>query len=312
MEPLVSVIMPVYNSEKFIKETVYSILNQTYKNMELIAVIDAPTDHTVDIIESIHDPRMRLFYNSKNKGISYTTNKGIKEANGKYIALMDHDDIAVPDRLQAQVDFLEEHEEIDILGGANCTIDAEGNIVTPTDVPRFNPKYIKALLHFQSAVHNSTTMMRKDFIDKNHLSYKENCYGMQDFRFFMESSKVGQITSLNKLLNCWRSHEHNTTKYALTVYKEKRKEAYAQCQKDSLKMTGFVLEEWELEFLTRVIEEQREHCCKTKEEISILYAIFNKMVLQAQDMRIDFYDEWCIYLNKLFAEQIRRVKIFWR
>ncbi|MCI8465867.1 MAG: glycosyltransferase family 2 protein [Lachnospiraceae bacterium] len=148
MDPLVSVIMPAYNGEKYIGEAIESVLNQTYGNLELIVVEDKSTDATPDLIRRYQDSRIRLYFNDRNQGIAYSTNLGIEKSRGKYIALLDDDDIALERRLEWQVDFLEKHEEIDVLGGRSALIDKDGNFIGYDKEPIYNPKYIKANLLF--------------------------------------------------------------------------------------------------------------------------------------------------------------------
>lgn len=100
MKPLVSVIMPAYNGEKYIGDAIESILNQTYDNFELIIVEDKSTDHTLDVIHGYEDSRISLYLNECNRGIAYSTNLGIEQSKGKYIALLDDDDMSASRRLE--------------------------------------------------------------------------------------------------------------------------------------------------------------------------------------------------------------------
>src|SRR4029077_20706952 len=108
-QPLVSVVMPVYNGERYLKEAIESVLFQTYKNLELVVVDDGSVDARKTIILSYSDSRIRLVENTKNSGIVFTRNKGLLAAQGEYIATLDCDDIALPDRIENQVNFLEKN-----------------------------------------------------------------------------------------------------------------------------------------------------------------------------------------------------------
>src|SRR6187397_2012165 len=105
-EPLVTVLMSVYNAEKYLREAIDSILNQTYRNFEFIIINDASTDGSEAIINSYKDERIRLISNSQNLRLTASLNKGIDLAKGKYIARMDADDASLPERLQKQVTFM--------------------------------------------------------------------------------------------------------------------------------------------------------------------------------------------------------------
>jgi len=113
--PCISVLLPVYNGEKHLKEAIDSILNQTYKDFELIILDDCSTDNTANIIKSYEDDRIVYIYNEKNLRIAASLNKGISLARGKYIARMDADDIALPERFQKQYEILEHFPNIDIV-----------------------------------------------------------------------------------------------------------------------------------------------------------------------------------------------------
>lgn len=106
--PEISVIMPVYNTGTYLKEAIDSILLQTFTDFEFIIVNDGSTDHSRDVIKSYTDSRIRYLPNEKNEGLSYTLNKGVAAAQGRYIARMDGDDISLPERFEKQLAFLNE------------------------------------------------------------------------------------------------------------------------------------------------------------------------------------------------------------
>src|ERR1041384_3373929 len=106
-KPKVTVIFPVFNGEKFLHLSIRSILNQTFRDFELLLIDDGSTDKTREIISGFEDARIRFLSNEKNEGLIFTLNLGIAEAHGEFLARMDADDIAFPERLQKQVDFLE-------------------------------------------------------------------------------------------------------------------------------------------------------------------------------------------------------------
>ena len=103
---LVSIIMPAYNSEKYIKDSIESIFKQTYSNWELIVVDDCSTDKTVEIIKSFNDNRIKLFINETNSGAAISRNKALREATGRWIAFLDSDDIWLPTKLEEQLQFM--------------------------------------------------------------------------------------------------------------------------------------------------------------------------------------------------------------
>jgi glycosyltransferase involved in cell wall biosynthesis len=121
---LVSVIMPAFNSQRYIRAAIRSVLSQTYVNFELIIVDDFSQDNTKEIVRSFSDLRIKLIENTKNLGISKSLNKAIKLLKGDYIARMDADDICFPKRLEKQVSYLEKHK-LDFVG-SYITLIGEG------------------------------------------------------------------------------------------------------------------------------------------------------------------------------------------
>ncbi len=117
--PRVSVIISTFNGERYIREAVQSILDQTFHDFELILVNDGSTDATLEILRGFDDPRITIVNNPGNQGIAASQNKALSVATGEYLALMDHDDVSLPERLQMQVAFLDDHPEVGMLG-CNC------------------------------------------------------------------------------------------------------------------------------------------------------------------------------------------------
>ena len=109
MNDLVSIVMPSYNTARYIGETIGSVQKQTYKNWELIIVDDCSTDNSMDVIRSFNEPRIRLFQNKKNSGAAISRNYALREAKGKWVAFLDSDDTWAPEKLEKQIRFMKEH-----------------------------------------------------------------------------------------------------------------------------------------------------------------------------------------------------------
>ena len=173
--PLVDIIMPVYNSEKTIRNSIDSILKQTYKNWILIIVDDGSTDNTCSIINEYSDKRIKLIKSLNNNGVAASLNIGIDNLNddSKYVARMDSDDIMLEYRLEKQVEYLEKHEKVSILG-SNMIIKKEGS---PTNT-RFVSHYptdnisIMTTLLFNNPIAHPTVMLRKNVLKENHYDTK--------------------------------------------------------------------------------------------------------------------------------------------
>lgn len=310
LKPLVSVIIPVYNAEKFIDEAIESVLNQTYTNFELILIEDASTDRTTEKLKKYKDKRIHIYENEVNRGISYSTNKGITVSNGKYIALMDDDDVMEKERLFLEVEFLERNIHIDIVGGRTTYIAENGNLIDYSGIPRNNPKYIKAMLLIKCLdFMNGTAMIRKEFIEKNNLKYDDNCFGMQDFKFYIDSSKVGNISSIENFCLKHRIHEHNETTRNFKIYENQRRIKYAELQKYSLERSGYFLNEMDIRLINKVFAE-RYGKCESKKELVILYKLFQKILQQGIEMHIDYLNELKHFFKVSFSEQIVKLNDF--
>ena len=164
----VSVIMPVYNGERYIREAIKSILNQTYKNFELLIIDDCGQDKSMDIVRAYAkiDDRIRIIYNRSNKGIAYSRNVGLDVCDGEYIAIMDDDDYAFNYRLSKQVEFLDNNPQYDVVGGKAKWIDGEGRVIKPEIDLLKDEKKIKTMFLFFNIFNNSEVMFRKEIVDK--------------------------------------------------------------------------------------------------------------------------------------------------
>jgi glycosyltransferase involved in cell wall biosynthesis len=158
--PLVSVIMPAFNAEKYIGQAIESVLGQTYKNLELIIFDDGSTDQTRKVIERYLDPRIVAMLSDQNHGVVYARNAMIDLAKGKYIALMDADDIADPGRLEKQVQALES-DECDLCGSAHWVLD-EVTARLKKSKDKFTDADLRSLLAVYCTLCNSTVMARAD------------------------------------------------------------------------------------------------------------------------------------------------------
>ncbi len=191
--PDISVVLPVFNGEKYIRESVKSILCQTFKEFEFIIIDDGSTDKSVEIIKSFNDSRIKLLRNNENKGIIFSLNKGIEEATGKYIARMDGDDIACPERLKIQFEFMERNPETGICG---TFVKRFGSILRRglLKLPVSNEEIKANSLFFCSFVH-PTVMFRKEVMTKSSLKYSEYFKSVEDYNLWVEMMSKGVKTA---------------------------------------------------------------------------------------------------------------------
>ena len=165
-KPLVSVIMPAYNASDFIEEAIDSVLKQTYSNFELIIIDDASTDDTWDKITKYHDQRIKAFNNKENLKIVKTRNKGfdLASSNSKYFAIMDSDDISLPNRLEEQVRFLEENLDYGAVGSHTYIMNENSEIIAKREYET-DYENIKKNILIKSPFAQPSVMIRKEVID---------------------------------------------------------------------------------------------------------------------------------------------------
>lgn len=198
MEPLVSIVVPVYNAEKYLNEAVESILDQTYKNIELILINDGSQDKTEEIIISWLnlDKRIKYYKNEENKGIIYTLNKALNLAQGIYIARMDADDICLPNRIFEQVTFMEKNEEVALCSTYAFFFKNNNKLIKKKFGGYLNPEEIKVQLIFKDYILHPTVMFRKKIIEKYDLKYNALDKNVEDYGLWIKVAKVGKIATL--------------------------------------------------------------------------------------------------------------------
>lgn len=158
--PLISVIMPVYNAAPFVREAIESVLTQTLGDFELIAIDDASTDHSREVLAGVTDRRCRVLGNATNLGAAETKNRGIKEARGEFLAFLDADDVAVPERFARQVEWLRAHPNVGVLGSNVEHIDPTGRSLGSHELAELDPHALRARLLFQNRIAQSSVLAR--------------------------------------------------------------------------------------------------------------------------------------------------------
>lgn len=206
-EPKISVIMPAYNAEKYIKEAIDSILSQTFGDFEFIIIDDGSTDNTCAIIESYSDSRIRFFRNEKNMGVAATLNRGLDLARGEYIARMDSDDISLPQRFEKQVAFMDSHPDIAVCGTAIECFGARHE----TRFFSENDAALKVDLLFGCCFAHPSVMLRTSVIRSNSFYYDTAFDKMEDYELWCRVSKVGGLSSLHEILLKYRVHPGQVT-----------------------------------------------------------------------------------------------------
>ena len=227
--PKVSVVMSVYNGEKYLREAVDSILNQTFRDFEFIIIDDGSTDSTPEILRSYEDPRIVLLRNEQNIGLTKSLNRELAVAQGEYIARMDADDVSLPERLEKQANFLEGHPQVALVGTAFAGIDERGQVrwewqEALTDLE------IKWQLLIENAFGHSTTMFRRDAAAAVG-NYPEERVVCQDYALWSLMARRFSLANLPEILvyrrddgsgvSYERQEEHATQRWDIALHNQR-------------------------------------------------------------------------------------------
>lgn len=305
----ISVIMPVYNAERYLKKTIDSLLNQTYGDFEIVAVDDCSIDKSYEILKSIKDSRLKVYRNKKNQGIAYTRNYALACADSEYIAIMDDDDLAPDYRFKVSVDFLEQNPDIDIVAGNTCIIDEEDNVTGIFPPAIHNSDFAMAMLIFKNIFGNSTAMFRKNLIDQHSICYKQKQYGAEDYRFWVECSKYGKISAVDNIMLYWRKHQNETANVLMGKGRE-REQAIFSIQKELLNFWGFDLSSEEERLFSRIFKE--DGCFASKKDMYDTYYMLKKMVLQSKGMEAQFSTAFKMACRKQYAKKCSTAFFLWQ
>lgn len=204
--PVISVLMPTYNGERFLRPAIESILNQTFPNLELIIIDDGSTDNTPHILSEFKDTRLTVLTNQQNFGIAVATNRGLAAARGEYIALQDHDDISLPHRLQTQLDFLNTHPEIALVGSAAELIDENGIAYDHYREPEDDIE-LKWEALFRCPISHTSVMVRQGvMLQTGGYSPDPNLKVTSDYDLLSRIVTRHPVTNLSQPLVKWRRH----------------------------------------------------------------------------------------------------------
>lgn len=204
--PAISVLMPTYNGERFLRPAIESILNQTFPNFELIVIDDGSTDNTPHILSEFKDTRLTVLTNPKNSGIAAATNRALAAARAEYIALQDHDDISLPHRLQTQLDFLNTHPEIALVGSAATLIDENGipyaDYVEPEDDIELKWETL-----FRCPISHTSVMMRSRVVSESGGYLPDPSLKVaSDYDLLSRIVMRHRVANLSQPLVKWRRH----------------------------------------------------------------------------------------------------------
>lgn len=207
--PKVSVLMPVYKTPvRYLREAIESILGQTFTDFEFLILDDCPEEPREEIVKSYQDARIKYFKNEKNLGISLSRNKLIELAKGEYLAVFDHDDISLPERLEKEAAFLDTHPEVGVVG---CQSREFCNKSSVSAHPSESFEIKLALIRSCAIVH-SAAMIRKSVLTASGVRYNPSYSPAEDYALWLALAKYTEFYNIDEVLFLYRNHDANTSK----------------------------------------------------------------------------------------------------
>lgn len=200
--PLITVFMPVYNGLKYLPEAVESILGQTHPDFEFLIIDDGSTDGSLEYLRNLTDPRIRLITQPQNIGLRANYNCGLAEASGRYIAIMDQDDIAMPMRLKLQWDFMEAHPDVGLCGGKAEIFGVRNE---PPWVSYFGHDELRVALLFENPICHPSVMLRAAVLREHGLDYPENPFA-EEYLLWTKIAAHSHLANLQDVLLRYRTH----------------------------------------------------------------------------------------------------------
>ena len=212
-KPLISVLVPCYNRERYIEEALLSILEQDYPNFELIVVDDGSQDSSVEKIERLRQHYGFQFYRQANQGVSAALNTALAHARGEFIATSDSDDVMLPGRLSLQAEYLQNHPEVGCLGGKVVYVNADGQRIKAESASGVRSYSFAELLATAHAVGGPVAMYRREAMEK--AGGYDAAIRIQDFQMTLKIANLGyRVDVLPDLVALYRRHPENMSKKA--------------------------------------------------------------------------------------------------
>lgn len=294
----VTVFMPVYNSEKYLKKSIDSILLQSYKDFEFLIINDGSTDKSVEIINSYNDPRIRLIDNKENKGLPYTRNLAIKESRGDFLMIMDSDDISYKFRLEKELEFLEKNEKVDIVATNADFVNEESFIENKMRYKSEEEINIELLI--RCCIINPSVMLKKDKILKKNILYRTENFIAQDYAFWIDCVNEGlNINILPEALMAYRVGHENITKKSTLEKSIQRRSIINDIRSRALFNKGFYLDEEQMKYYNKIFSDPIEKI-EDFELNEIKESLLKIVKINEEEKKLD---------SKLFASVFRRLLV---
>jgi len=216
--PKVTILLPVFNAEAYLNESVESILAQTFADFELLAINDGSTDHSREILTSFSDSRLKIIDNDSNRGLIYTLNRGIELARGEFIARMDADDISKKNRLEKQVNYLNNHPKVALLGSWAEYVDQDGRYILLRKVPMGNKIIQEKLLEVCCFIHPS--VMLRTSVVRQFNGYRQDALHAEDYDLWLHISENYEVDNISEPLIRYRIHPDQISQRKLVTQRK--------------------------------------------------------------------------------------------
>lgn len=219
-QPIVSVLLPVYNGATYLKQAIQSILDQTFTNFELIIINDGSKDNSAEIVKSFDDPRIR-YEEQKNAGLAETLNRAIELSSGRYLARQDQDDAALPDRLAKQVAFLDTHPDYGLVG-TWATIRTEDELTKRLHRHPSDNGTLQFALLFDNPFVHSSLMIRKEALEKiGHYTTDPKRQPPEDYELWSRLTRSYCVANLPQALQVYRETGGSMSRTGIDPFTEK-------------------------------------------------------------------------------------------
>lgn len=227
-QPLVSVLIPCYNVERYVEESIKSILKQTYRNLEIIAINDCSTDRTGELLQAMaaKDSRVSVFTNEKNLKLIQTLNKGILLCKGDYIARMDADDISLPTRIEKEVAFLEKHTDHDIVSTQFYAFRSENPNKKDLNHSPTHDRELRGYMLFRSGICHPAVMIRKRVFSELGLKFEPEYLHVEDYALWSEAMYKTKLGNLSEPLLLYRVHKQQVSSLHEELQTENKKKVF--------------------------------------------------------------------------------------
>ena len=283
--------MSTYNEEKYIETSLKSLLNQTFKEFEIIIVDDASTDNTKQLIQNLQDERIRLICNEENQGLTKNLNKALKYVTGKYIARMDGDDIAFPTRFEKQVRYMEKHPETMLV---SCYTKSFGDSDLVFALPD-DSEVLKVRMLVRPVYAHPGFMMRRELIEAGY-QYNEEYRTAQDYEFASRVAEKYKIGLVPEVLLLYRVHKKQISVKA----GNQQFDNADKIRKHQLERLGVQLSETEWKNYQDLVKESKVDCLESFDKV---YEIIQKMLRSNEKTRI--------YDPKIMEKTLKRMLYTW-